>query len=112
MFRGNLRNKGILVIESSAQDSILEGCSFYVGPSGAERPCVFANSYRTTWFRRNRILMHELAHAIFDVESDIATLDFEAGASTLLLSCPLAVPIRADKRRTAVGLAHTGDQLL
>jgi len=82
LFRGHLRNIGILVIESSAPDSVIEGCSFYVGPSGFERPSIFANSFRTTWFRRNRILMHELAHAIFDVESTIATLDFAAGAAS------------------------------
>jgi len=82
VFRGHLRNIGVLVIESSAPDSVLEGCSFYVGPSGFERPSIFANSFRTTWFRRNRILMHELAHAIFDVESTTATLDFATSAST------------------------------
>lgn len=82
VFRGHLRNIGILVIESSAPQSILEGCSFHVGPSGAVRPCVFANSYRTTWFRRNQILLHELAHAIFDVESTTATLDFVNSVST------------------------------
>lgn len=79
--RGNIRNLGILVIESSAPESMIDGCSFYVGPSGAERPAIFANSYRTTWFRRNAILMHELAHAIFDVESTIAALDLSTGTS-------------------------------
>lgn len=79
VFRGHLRNIGVLVIESPAPDSTLEGCSFYVGPYGAVRPAIFANSYSTTWFRRNCILMHELAHAIFDVESTIATLDLANG---------------------------------
>jgi len=37
---------------------------------------VFANSYQTTWFRRNMILLHEVAHAIFDAETAGATLDF------------------------------------
>lgn len=75
VFRGHLRNIGVLVTETPAPESVLDGCSFYVGPSGAERPSIFANAYRTTWFRRNRILLHELAHAIFDVESAIAALD-------------------------------------
>lgn len=75
VFRNHIRNIGLVVIETSAPESILEGCSFYVGPSGAERPCILANSYRTTWFRRNRILMHELAHSIFDLDSTIAALD-------------------------------------
>ena len=76
VFRGNLRNLGILVIESPITKSSMEGCSFYVGASGGERPCVFANAYKTTWFRRNMVLMHELAHAIFDAESAGAALDF------------------------------------
>ena len=75
VLRGCLRNNGILVIETTARDSVLDGCSFFVGPAGEERPCIFANSYRTTWFRRNQILMHEVAHAIFDVDSSIASLD-------------------------------------
>lgn len=81
VFRGVLRNMGVLLLETPAQESALEGCSFYVGPSGSERPCVFANSYRSTWFRRNRVLMHEMAHAIFDVESGIASLDFANGSA-------------------------------
>ncbi len=76
VFRGNLRRLGILVIESPIPDSIVEGCSFYVGPHPNERPCVFANSYKSTWFRRNMVLMHEVAHAIFDAVSCGASLDF------------------------------------
>ena len=77
IFRNNLRSLGILVIESPVPSSNLEGCSFYVGPPGAERPCIFANTYQQTWFRRNTVLMHELAHAIFDIENDAASLDFK-----------------------------------
>lgn len=74
--RGAIRSLGILVFEAAVHESQLEGCSFYVGPAGRERPCLFANSYKTTWFRRNDTLLHEAAHAIFDVESAIASLDF------------------------------------
>jgi Zn-dependent peptidase ImmA (M78 family) len=76
VFRGNLRRLGILVIESPIQESRVEGCCFYVGAHPMERPCVFANSYRSRWFRRNVILMHEIAHAIFDAPSSGASLDF------------------------------------
>ena len=69
-----------MVIETPAKESDIEGCSFFVGPAGKERPSIFANSYKSTWFRRNRVLLHELAHAIFDVESVIASLDFESHA--------------------------------
>jgi Zn-dependent peptidase ImmA (M78 family) len=86
VFRGHLRNLGLLVVESPITGSNLEGCSFYVGASVADRPCIFANVYQTTWFRRNMILMHELAHAIFDAESCGASLDFVEPETTLDLS--------------------------
>jgi Zn-dependent peptidase ImmA (M78 family) len=76
VFRGNLRRLGILIIESPIQESTVEGCSFYVGAHPMDRPCVFANSYHSTWFRRNVVLMHEVAHAIFDASSSGASLDF------------------------------------
>lgn len=76
ILRGNLRSTGIRVIETPIQGSNLEGCSFYVGGPGSEKPCLFVNSYKQTWFRRNVVLMHELAHAIFDIETAAASLDF------------------------------------
>jgi Zn-dependent peptidase ImmA (M78 family) len=76
VFRGNLRSMGLLVVESPLPDASLEGFCFYVGSGASLRPCIFANSYRTTWFRRNVVLMHEVGHAIFDAESMGAALDF------------------------------------
>jgi Zn-dependent peptidase ImmA (M78 family) len=76
VFRGNLRRLGILVIENPIQGSRVEGCSFYVGSHPMERPCVFANTFKSTWFRRNVVLMHEIGHAIFDSLSGGASLDF------------------------------------
>lgn len=76
ILRDNLRIMGIRVIETPVPPSNLEGCSFYVGAPGSERPCLFANSYMQTWFRRNVVLMHELAHAIFDIDRSAASLDF------------------------------------
>jgi Zn-dependent peptidase ImmA (M78 family) len=67
---------GVVVIETPAPESLLEGCCFFVGDSTSERPCVFANSHGSTWFRRNTTLMHEVAHAIFDAETAGAMLDF------------------------------------
>lgn len=78
VFRGNLRAAGILVVESPLADSRIEGCSFYVGFRNAQRPCVFANTHGTTWFRRNEVLLHEVAHAIFDAPSAGASLDFSS----------------------------------
>jgi hypothetical protein len=37
---------------------------------------VFANTFRSTWFRRNEILLHEICHAVFDLENDPVALDF------------------------------------
>jgi Zn-dependent peptidase ImmA (M78 family) len=76
VFRSNLRRHGLLVIESPVRESQVEGCSFYVGAHPVERPCVFANTHHTTWFRRNAVLMHEVGHAIFDAASAAASLDF------------------------------------
>lgn len=76
VLRSNLRTAGILVVETPAPKSKLEGCCFYVGSRPDERPCIFANTHQTTWFRRNATLLHEVAHAIFDAESAGAALDF------------------------------------
>ncbi len=76
LVRPLLRNYGVLVIEAPLPKSQIEGCSFYVGGPGEQRPCLFVNTYEQDWFRRNHVLMHELAHAIFDIESDAASIDF------------------------------------
>lgn len=76
IIRGNLRALGVRVVETPLQHSQLEGCSFYVGAPGEEKPCIFANTYKQTWFRRNVVLMHELAHAIFDIDTNAASVDF------------------------------------
>lgn len=82
VFRGHLRRLGLLIIETPVPGSKIEGCCFYVGLHPMERPCVFANLYQSTWFRRNVILMHEVAHAIFDAPSSAASLDFVDSQST------------------------------
>ena len=74
VLRGLLRAIGVLAVEIPIIESIVEGCSFYVGGAASPRPCVFANSHHSTWFRRNVILMHELGHAIFEPFTG-ATLD-------------------------------------
>ena len=91
VIRGNLRSMGVVVIETPFPDSTIEGCSFYVGLHETERPCVFANTYSTTWFRRNAILMHEVAHAIFDAENAGASLDIRNAPESLDLA-----EVRAD----------------
>jgi Zn-dependent peptidase ImmA (M78 family) len=75
VLRGLLRALGILVIETPITDSRIEGCSFYVGSTNAPRPCAFANTHHTTWFRRNSTVMHEVGHSIFEPFTG-ATLDF------------------------------------
>ena len=79
VLRGFLRAIGVLAVEIPISESIVEGCSFYVGAGTSPRPCVFANSHHATWFRRNVILMHELGHAIFEPFTG-ATLDLTNGA--------------------------------
>ncbi len=76
VLRGHLRRLGILIIETPIPGSSVEGCCFYVAVHPMEKPCVFANLYKSTWFRRNFVLMHEIAHAIFDAPSTAVSLDF------------------------------------
>ena len=79
VLRGNLRTAGVLVVETPLPGSRLEGCSFYVtSSSDTQRPCIFANSYGTTWFRRNAILAHEVAHLIFDAPTAGPSVDFKS----------------------------------
>lgn len=77
VIRGILRNLGILIIEMPVPSSSIDGCSFYVGESGPEQgtPCLFINTFRQNWFRRNYVLAHELAHAIFDITGESALVD-------------------------------------
>lgn len=77
VIRGILRNLGILVIEMPVPDSSIDGCSFYVGEADSEHgtPCLFINTFRQKWFRRNYVLAHELAHAIFDISGEAALVD-------------------------------------
>ncbi|MGA8087450.1 MAG: ImmA/IrrE family metallo-endopeptidase [Terracidiphilus sp.] len=77
VIRGILRNLGILIIEMPVPESSIDGCSFYVGESGADlgTPCLFINTFRQNWFRRNYVLAHELAHAIFDIAGESALVD-------------------------------------
>jgi hypothetical protein len=74
--RPRLRQVGVVVIESPIPKSSLEGCCFSIGREGDLRPCVFANTFKSTWFRRNETLLHEVCHAIFDLENDPVSLDF------------------------------------
>lgn len=77
LIRPVLRRLGLLVVESPIKSSNLEGLAFLVGPEGRQRPCIFINSYQTTWFRRNALLLHELAHVIFDVFEDQVAVDYK-----------------------------------
>jgi Zn-dependent peptidase ImmA (M78 family) len=74
--RPTLRRLGILVVESPLKSAV-EGCAFGVGNESSSSPCLFANSYRSKWFRRNAVLMHELAHAIFDLDSEQVSIDYK-----------------------------------
>lgn len=71
LIRGLLRHAGIIIFETPIKESRIEGCCFFVGPQGRERPCVFANTHHVSWFRRNAVLMHEVCHAIFDARSSL-----------------------------------------
>lgn len=75
VLRGQMRNLGIVVVESPLPTSAIEGFAFVSGRDPVRRPCVYANSYSTTWFRRNVVLAHELCHLVFDADSEGASVD-------------------------------------
>jgi Zn-dependent peptidase ImmA (M78 family) len=75
LLRPTLRRLGLLVVETPLKSAV-EGCSFIVGAGKDSQICLFANTYRSTWFRRNAVLMHELGHAIFDIDDDQVTIDY------------------------------------
>jgi len=95
ILRDRLRSQGILLIESPIPNSQVEGCSFYVGDSSAQRPCIFVNTYKTTWFRRNVIIMHELGHALFDQTSG-GEIDVLADVSDSVMVKSSLTEVRAD----------------
>ena len=76
VIRSYLRVSGLLLVESPLPESTIEGCTFKVDVRGDTRACLFANSYTSTWFRRNAVLAHELCHAIFDVETEQVSIDY------------------------------------
>ena len=76
LIRPRLRQIGMVVIESPIPKSALEGCAFNMGRDANLRPCVFANTFKSTWFRRNEVLLHEVCHVIFDLENDPVPMDF------------------------------------
>lgn len=85
LIRPRLRQSGLVVIESPLTKSSLDGCCFEIGAEGDKRPCVFANTFKSTWFRRNEVVLHEVCHAIFDLANDPVSLDFvnEGEGSTI-----------------------------
>ncbi len=95
ILRDRLRSQGILLIESPIPHSEVEGCSFYVGESSAERPCLFVNTYKTTWFRRNVIIMHELGHALFDKTSG-GEIDIIAKDDDSMMNKDSLIEVRAE----------------
>jgi Zn-dependent peptidase ImmA (M78 family) len=74
--RKTLRALGVIVVESPVKSSV-EGCAFSVGADSDQTTCVFANSYGSTWFRRNAVIMHEIGHVIFDLESEQVSVDYK-----------------------------------
>lgn len=77
VFRGFLRARGVLLLETPVDNANFQGFCLPVGADTRSRPCLLANHYKATWFRRNYVLLHELAHAIFDLEAANAVFDKE-----------------------------------
>jgi len=77
ILRPKLRRIGLTIIEAPIPKSQLEGCCFNVGKDNTVLPFIFANTFEATWFRRNEVILHEVCHALFDVENDPVSLDFK-----------------------------------
>jgi Zn-dependent peptidase ImmA (M78 family) len=77
--RRALRSSGLVIVESPVPDSDIEGCTFRVRSGDRDVTCIFANSYQSTWFRRNFIIFHEVCHGIFDLEGDPVSIDYKSG---------------------------------
>ena len=75
--RSYFRQIGLLLVESPMKGSSVEGCCFSVNSGAVSTTCIYANSHSTNWFRRNAVLMHELCHAIFDLDDDPVSIDFK-----------------------------------
>jgi Zn-dependent peptidase ImmA (M78 family) len=85
LLRPNLRRAGLVIVESPVSDSKIEGCGFRVRAAGGDVACVFANSYQSTWFRRNSVILHEVSHCIFDLEGDPVSIDYKGETSPELI---------------------------
>ena len=83
LIRPQLSRLGVLIVESPLPKSPVEGCSFQVGYDGS--PCLFANSYKSTWFRRNAVILHELAHSLFDLDNEQVSIDYREQQPSQLL---------------------------
>lgn len=79
--RGLLRASGVFVIESPLRKSSVDGSVFNVGLE-EQTPCLFANTFQSTWLRRSSVLAHELGHAVFDLENDPFHADFRGAAGS------------------------------
>ena len=76
LLRPNLRRAGLVIVESPRPGLSDRGLQFSVR-SDREVACVFANSYQSTWFRRNAVILHEACHGIFDLEGDPVSIDYK-----------------------------------
>jgi Zn-dependent peptidase ImmA (M78 family) len=78
VLRPHLRALGILLIESPLPKSDIDGCCFGLGTGADGAPCIFSNTYKSSWFRRNYVIAHELCHAIFDLDNEQVSLDYKS----------------------------------
>ncbi len=74
VLRGFLRSHGFVVMEIPIRKTRLEGFLTYLSADRVERPLIVANSYRTTWFRRNYVILHEVGH-LLDIETSASVFD-------------------------------------
>lgn len=91
VIRGFLRSCGFVVLEIPVRRAGLDGFLTFVNSGGIERPLIVANSYRTTWFRRNYVILHEVGHLL---DADPSASIFDRG-----------IPADSDSERRADSFA-------
>ena len=91
--RSHLRALGILLVESPLPHSDIDGCCFRVGLETSTTPCIFSNTFKSSWFRRNIVIAHELCHAIFDLDNEQVALDYKPDSEYPFLDLDTSIDI-------------------
>lgn len=72
VLRGCIRSLGVFILETPLNETTPQGFCLLIGEG---RACIIANTYGTSWFHRNLVILHELCHAVFEIPDSAAEFD-------------------------------------